>query len=96
MRPLYSTEPRYDETITNIAGRPQIPSIFGFFRRVIDRLSIFTRQVERRRKFVALLDRDDRIIDDIGLTRELIEQAAKLPLSKNAAKIALSWSKSKN
>ena len=39
---------------------------------------------ERRGRIVRLLDYDDRMLDDMGLTRLAIEDALDLPLSVNA------------
>ena len=39
----------------------------------------------RRRRLVRLLDQDDRMLDDIGVTRAEVEWAAGLPLARNAA-----------
>lgn len=38
----------------------------------------------KRRRFNRLLDLDDRMLDDIGVTREEVQLASKLPLSANA------------
>lgn len=56
---------------------------------------VFYTNLKRRRRFIALLNYDDHMIDDMGLTRDLIEEAAKLPLKLNAAKIASVWAKHK-
>jgi uncharacterized protein YjiS (DUF1127 family) len=39
----------------------------------------------RRRRFNNLLDLDDRLLDDIGVTRAEVEMTSQLPLSQNAA-----------
>ncbi|MEM1430755.1 MAG: DUF1127 domain-containing protein [Pseudomonadota bacterium] len=39
----------------------------------------------RRRAMKRLLDLDDHMLDDIGVTREEVETAAAMPLSVNAA-----------
>ena len=38
-----------------------------------------------RRRFNTLLDLDDHMLDDIGVTRAEVETASRLPLSVNAA-----------
>lgn len=38
-----------------------------------------------RRRFNRLLDLDDRMLDDIGVTRAEVEYASRLPLGVNAA-----------
>lgn len=38
-----------------------------------------------RRRFNRLLDLDDRLLDDIGVTRAEVEYASRLPLGVNAA-----------
>lgn len=42
-------------------------------------------RIIRRRKFNAVRDLDDHMLDDIGVTRGEVERAAQLPLSVNAA-----------
>ncbi|WP_068116656.1 hypothetical protein [Tropicimonas marinistellae] len=42
-------------------------------------------RIRRRRKFLRLLDFDDKMLDDIGVSRREVEAAAGLPLSQNAA-----------
>lgn len=39
----------------------------------------------KRRRFNRLLALDDRMLDDIGVTREEVEYASRLPLNVNAA-----------
>lgn len=39
----------------------------------------------QRRRFKRLLDLDDRLLDDIGVTREEVAFACRLPLHMNAA-----------
>jgi uncharacterized protein YjiS (DUF1127 family) len=48
---------------------------------------------KRRKLFVALLEYNDKMLEDMGLTRYLVEEASKLPLSANAAKIARKWAR---
>ncbi len=49
------------------------------------------RNYKRRKLFVALLEYNDHMLEDMGLTRYLVEEAIKLPLKDNAAKIAREW-----
>lgn len=49
--------------------------------RLFDRL----RQIRRRRGFTRLLDLDDHMLKDIGVTRGEVEIAIRLPLSVDAA-----------
>ena len=51
------------------------------------------RNYKRRKLFVALLEYNDLMLEDMGLTRYLVEEASKLPLSANAAKIAQKWAR---
>lgn len=48
-------------------------------------LSLLWGNWKRRRKVRGLRDLDDRILDDIGVTREEIAWAAELPLTINPA-----------
>lgn len=41
-------------------------------------------QIDRRRSFKRLLDLDDHMLRDIGVTRHEVEHAAGLPLSRDA------------
>ena len=50
-----------------------------------DRLFERLRQIRRRRGFSRLLDLDDHMLKDIGVTRGEVEIAASLPLSIDAA-----------
>lgn len=43
------------------------------------------RRIRRRRKFKNLLDLDDHMLKDVGVTRSEVELAANMPLSVNAA-----------
>jgi uncharacterized protein YjiS (DUF1127 family) len=47
-----------------------------------------------RRRVTRLMDRDDRLLDDMGVTREEIQWAAQLPITINSA-IALQERSSK-
>jgi len=53
------------------------------------------RNYKRRKLFVALLDYNDHMLEDMGLTRYLVEEASKLPLSANAAITAREWARQK-
>ena len=48
-------------------------------------LLVILRNWIARRRVKSLQDREDRILDDIGVTREEITWASNLPLSENAA-----------
>jgi uncharacterized protein YjiS (DUF1127 family) len=52
------------------------------------RLAAWRRARIRRRKLLDVLAYDNRRLDDMGLTRYAIEEAARLPLSVNAALVA--------
>lgn len=67
-----------------------LPSIRNVIFELKCQLSTFLYHVKRRRKFVALLNYDDRMLDDMGLARYAIEEASKLPLKADAARIARS------
>ena len=43
------------------------------------------RQLHRRRRLTRLLDLDDQMLDDIGVTRGEVQIATGLPLSRDAA-----------
>lgn len=43
------------------------------------------RRLNRRRKFNRLLDLDDHMLNDIGVTRGEVEIASRMPLSSDAA-----------
>jgi len=51
------------------------------------------RNYKRRKLFIALLDYNDHMLEDMGLTRYLVEEASKLPLTVNAAKITRKWAR---
>jgi uncharacterized protein YjiS (DUF1127 family) len=72
-------------TVPRIAtGVPHPAGVAGALARATG-LAAFWRAWQRRRRFRALLDHDDRMLDDMGLTRLEIERAAGLPLQVNAA-----------
>lgn len=50
-----------------------------------DQLSDRMKAWKRRRRFKNLLDLDDRMLNDMGVHRFEVEQAAHLPLSRDAA-----------
>lgn len=50
-----------------------------------DRLALRIRNLRRRRGFKQLLDLDEHLLNDIGVTRAEVETAANLPLSRDAA-----------
>ncbi|MEM6384878.1 MAG: DUF1127 domain-containing protein [Pseudomonadota bacterium] len=43
------------------------------------------RNIGRRRRFKRLLDLDDHMLDDVGVTRAEVERVARMPLSADAA-----------
>ena len=72
------------------ANTPSVPRLVSIF--LLQAMTLY-RQVKRRRRFIALLNYDDHMIDDMGLTRAAIEEASKLPLRLNAAHIARVWAR---
>ena len=58
-------------------GHPLHALADNLARRIAERL--------RRRRFRTLLDLDDHILHDIGVTRGEVRAASDLPLSKNAS-----------
>ena len=64
-------------TDTRTTGH-QIPSLGG-------KLSALAGNLRRRYTFRKMLDLDDRLLDDIGVTRAEVIMASYLPLSVNAA-----------
>jgi len=81
--------------VPRIASSHQTPWILRMVRTLAHSVTTFYLQLKRRRKFIALLNYDDHMIDDMGLTRPLIEEASRLPLKANAAIIARVWAKQK-
>jgi len=57
----------------------------GLIRRA--RAALATRREQRmtRDAFMNIVDLDDKVLDDIGVTREEVEWAARLPLRVNAS-----------
>lgn len=43
------------------------------------------RQIQDRRRYNRLLELEERILDDIGVTREEVVYGSRLPLARNAA-----------
>lgn len=66
---IIQTEPR--------AGHP----IHGLAASLTERIA----RILRRRKFNTLLDLDDHMLDDIGVLRNEVVDASRLPLSVDAA-----------
>lgn len=62
-------------------ARPTGHAIHALASSLADRIG----RIRRRRKFKSLLDLDERMLDDIGVTRDEVEYASGLPLSVNAA-----------
>ena len=63
--------------LPRVSGHPLHALAESLTRRVAERL--------RRRRFLTLLDLDDHILDDIGVTRGDVQAVAKMPLSANAS-----------
>lgn len=53
--------------------------------RIITERGTFLHAWRRRRQYRTLLDFDDRMLDDMGVTREEVYRHAGLPLYRNAA-----------
>ena len=71
----------------------QTPWYLQMARTLLRSVTTYYQQLKRRRRFIALLNYDDHMIEDMGLTRYLIEEASRLPLNVNAALIARVWTK---
>ena len=68
--------------------RPRMPDVYMPASWPVGALTAITGWLwawRRRRRFLRLLDLDDRMLRDIGVTREEIRRAARLPLGINAA-----------
>ncbi|MXQ08146.1 DUF1127 domain-containing protein [Alphaproteobacteria bacterium GH1-50] len=62
-----------------------IPASPGPFARLVTALRDRTQARRRRQRFLRLLDMDDHMLDDMGVTRAEVVEASYLPLSANAA-----------
>ncbi|WP_424928455.1 DUF1127 domain-containing protein [Amaricoccus tamworthensis] len=70
------------------AGRFEIPSIRAFARRFLagaSRMGPTPDQIAARHAFRRTVRLSDRMLDDIGVTRAEVTQAAMLPIHINAA-----------
>ena len=65
-------------TLTHVLWHNPITDLFAWLNRR-------DAQKIKRKKFKNLLDLEDKMLDDIGVTREEVQQAARLPLSQDAA-----------
>ena len=93
MTTSYSADVGSYSTVPSISKSEETSSIASYVSELLYKLSTFHSQVKRRKLFVALLNYDDHMIEDMGLTRYFIEEAAKLPLKNNAACIARVWTR---
>ncbi len=79
------------------SGATTKPAIFSrlitFPGTLVKTLIQLKNNYKRRKRFIALLDYNDQMLEDMGLTRYLVEEAGKLPLKDNAAKIARDWAR---
>jgi len=88
MSAIYNVEENSCRTVPQIPVPAETSYIFKLISEILHQASTFHHQLKRRRRFVALLNYDDHMIEDMGLTRAAIEEASKLPLKLNAAHIA--------
>lgn len=70
-----------DHSTSSACGTATGHPLFNLANRLSDRLL----QARRRKRFNRLLDLDDHMLDDIGVTRHEVEYAARLPHGVNAA-----------
>ena len=79
------------------SGKTIKPAIFSrlinFSGTLVNTLIQLRSNYKRRKRFIALLDYNDGMLEDMGLTRYLVEEAGKLPLKDNAAIIARDWAR---
>ncbi len=54
---------------------PHVPFLAG----LLDRLAERARQCEKRREYKSLLELDDQILRDVGVTRDEVRRHARLP-----------------
>ncbi len=93
MTTSYFIDETRSKTVPQISKSSGFWSIFRAFSNILQQPIILLRRLRRRARFVALLNYDDHMIEDMGLTRAHIEEAAKLPLKFNAALIARTWAR---
>jgi uncharacterized protein YjiS (DUF1127 family) len=91
MTTSYSFDGNTCDTVTPNSKSKGVPFFLSLASKLLRRISTFRYHLKRRNLFVALLNYNDHIIDDMGLTRSLIEEASRLPLKHNAARIARVW-----
>ena len=94
MSTIYTNEPINRDVSPLFPARQKARVVVNWLGNLGPKFTTLAHNWQRRRKFIALLNYDDHIIDDMGLTRDLIEAAIKLPLSENAAVIAHAYAKS--
>ena len=69
-------------------ARPRPTTADGLVRWIDQRLNAWRArraQREARAAFLHMAQRDDRLLADMGLTREDVDWAARLPIERNAA-----------
>ena len=72
-----------------IVVRPAMPDVYTpatLPTRFFAAIPAWFRNWRRRRRFLCLLDIDDRLLRDIGLSREAVRWGGNLPLRVNAAR----------
>ncbi len=95
MTSIYTIDAPNCTTVPRISTSNETPILLRLARTLLLSASTYGKQLKRRRKFIALLNYDDHMIDDMGLSRATIEAASRLPLKVNAALIARVWAKQK-
>lgn len=65
-------------TLTHVLWHNPITELFAWLNRR-------DAQKIKRKRFKSLLDLEDKMLDDIGVTRDEVQRAANLPLSQDAA-----------
>lgn len=73
-----------------VAQSKQPAALIGWLR---DTLAAYRQRRRDREAFVELLQYDERLLNDMGLTRGAVARAAHLPLSANATTIAIEQSR---
>ena len=85
------------DDLNNSTNRVTKPALFSrltnFPQTLVGTLIKLRSNYKRRKLFIALLNYNDHILEDMGLTRYLVEEASKLPLKDNAAIIARKWAR---
>lgn len=62
-----------------------IPRIATAPARAFEFAAALVRSIHRRRRFNAVRDLDDHMLEDIGITRSEVDAVSQLPLSRDAA-----------